>query len=416
MAEAENLLEQLVDSNLLESPRPGRYRLHDLLRLFAHEQAMSEEPEPERTMALQRLLTLYLATTQRADQRIRPGRPIDGEPAVSPQQLSFKDLEDASDWLERERLTLVKAVQQAAAMPPFASIAEELASALRGFFELRSYLGDWQQTGEAALNAARQQRDDRAVATAHLNLGIVALQRHRLDEAMRLLDKSLGGYRKVGDRLGQARALTSIGNVYRMRGDYELAARALEEGLNLRRKEGDRHGEAVTLHIRGLVFIDKGDHQQGIACFEASQALFRELGDRWRQVNVWLRLRDAYRRENRQTDAIEAFAQTLELSRTLGHRRQEAEALTQLGLLYQELGHYRQAIAYLKDALMVRRSVEDHYGEATTLQALGHVLQANGQHQQAKKHLNAADELFERIHARRKAAEIQAAAARESRE
>jgi tetratricopeptide (TPR) repeat protein len=438
VAEAEGLLEQLVDHNLLESPHLGRYRLHDLLRLFAHEQATSDEPESERTMALQRLLTFYLATTQQADQRLRPGRPLDGEPATSLQQLSFTDLDEAARWLEVERATLVKAVQQAAGLPPFARIAGELTTALRGFFELRSYFADWEQTSKAALRAARQRRDDRALATAHLNLGIVALQRHRRHEARWLLDEALSGYRKVADQLGQARALTSIGNLHRARGEYDLAVRSLEEGLDLRRKQGDCHGEAVTLHILGLVFVDQRDYKQGMARFEQSLALFDKLGDRWGQANVRLRLSEAYHRQGRDEDAIDALQQSLKLSRELGHRRQEAEALTQLGLLHHELlrgrprsgplrrltwinakmaslhllapvinrYRYKQAVAYLQDALRVCRSIKDPYGEAATLQHLGKVLQANGQNQQAQTHWKTAIALFEHLDAQREAAEV----------
>ena len=36
--ESERVLERLVDAQLLETPSPGRYRLHDLLRLYAREQ------------------------------------------------------------------------------------------------------------------------------------------------------------------------------------------------------------------------------------------------------------------------------------------------------------------------------------------------------------------------------------------
>ncbi|MHA4820528.1 AfsR family transcriptional regulator, partial [Streptomyces aculeolatus] len=42
--DTEDLLETLVDTSLLESAAPGRYRYHDLLRLFARTCAEREEP------------------------------------------------------------------------------------------------------------------------------------------------------------------------------------------------------------------------------------------------------------------------------------------------------------------------------------------------------------------------------------
>jgi tetratricopeptide (TPR) repeat protein len=410
--EAEELLEQLVILNLLDRPILGRYRLHDLLRLFAYEQAISVEPEAERTMAQQRLFTFYLATTQQADQRIRPGRPLDGELATSPQQLSFRDLGEASEWLELERATLATAVQQAAATPSLLRIAGDLADALRGFFELRSHFTDWEQTGEAALTAAKQERDTRALATARLNLGIVALLRHRLDQAMRLLKAALRGYEQLDDRLGQARALTSIGNLHRNRYRHDLAVHVLKKGLNLRREQGDPHGEAVTLFLLGLA-VEQRNHEEALAHFKQSLALFGQFQDRWGQLNVRYRRGVVYRAQGRNEDAVEAFDKTLELSRELGHRGREADALTQLGLCHHELGHNEQSVTYLEDALSVRRSVGDQYGEAETLRHLGEVLWANGQYQQAQVCWETARVRFDGVGAQREADEVQALATAE---
>jgi hypothetical protein len=53
---AERVLERLADAHLLETPAPGRYRMHDLLRLYARELAAQRHPEPERAAALTRAL------------------------------------------------------------------------------------------------------------------------------------------------------------------------------------------------------------------------------------------------------------------------------------------------------------------------------------------------------------------------
>ncbi|GAB2736592.1 NB-ARC domain-containing protein [Kitasatospora kifunensis] len=54
--QAEDALEQLQDEHLLAQPTPGRYELHDLLRLLAVELA-AVEPEPEPAAPLTRLAT-----------------------------------------------------------------------------------------------------------------------------------------------------------------------------------------------------------------------------------------------------------------------------------------------------------------------------------------------------------------------
>jgi DNA-binding SARP family transcriptional activator len=59
---AEQVLERLVDAQLLETPAPGRYRLHDLPRLYARELACQRHPRSELAAALTRAGVLRRAT------------------------------------------------------------------------------------------------------------------------------------------------------------------------------------------------------------------------------------------------------------------------------------------------------------------------------------------------------------------
>ncbi|MGW6914517.1 NB-ARC domain-containing protein [Kitasatospora sp. NPDC054939] len=58
---AEDLLERLADTGLLQVGEPGRYRFHDLLQLFARHRTLETDPEPERRAALGRLARWYRA-------------------------------------------------------------------------------------------------------------------------------------------------------------------------------------------------------------------------------------------------------------------------------------------------------------------------------------------------------------------
>jgi hypothetical protein len=44
---AERALEGLVDAAMMESPEPGRYRYHDLVRGYARLRALAEPPAPD---------------------------------------------------------------------------------------------------------------------------------------------------------------------------------------------------------------------------------------------------------------------------------------------------------------------------------------------------------------------------------
>jgi DNA-binding SARP family transcriptional activator len=66
---AERALERLVDAQLLETHTPGRYRLHDLLQLYARERARQRHPEPARA-ASTRALGFYVATAWQTLERL----------------------------------------------------------------------------------------------------------------------------------------------------------------------------------------------------------------------------------------------------------------------------------------------------------------------------------------------------------
>ncbi|WP_344343322.1 NB-ARC domain-containing protein, partial [Kitasatospora putterlickiae] len=93
--DAEDLLEALVDVAMVESPFPGRYRYHDLLRAFARRRpaegpetggAGGEDEGREAVAARDRLLDHLLATAGTAFQHAVPGDPAAGVlgPARSP--------------------------------------------------------------------------------------------------------------------------------------------------------------------------------------------------------------------------------------------------------------------------------------------------------------------------------------------
>jgi hypothetical protein len=95
-------LEVLVDAQLLQSPAADRYRFHDLLRAYAAERALAEEPGEARLVATQRVLTWYLHTVEAVAQLVSPHRYRIPLPAPGPEclPLSFGTLTDTLNWCE----------------------------------------------------------------------------------------------------------------------------------------------------------------------------------------------------------------------------------------------------------------------------------------------------------------------------
>ena len=101
---SEAALERLVDARLLETTAPRRYRIRDLVRLFADEQSRRYDTAAERAAASARLLGDAVATIGRAG---RLPQPIDRRYAHEDSSDSLcaspANIEQTPSWIEAER-------------------------------------------------------------------------------------------------------------------------------------------------------------------------------------------------------------------------------------------------------------------------------------------------------------------------
>ncbi|ONI76271.1 hypothetical protein ALI144C_37060 [Actinosynnema sp. ALI-1.44] len=138
VAEARQVLDQLVDEHLVEQPRPDRYELHDLIRLYAAEEARRNESAKARRAALHRVLDWYLHAAVSADSVLRPGRHRDVvspfAPRVAPPRPA--DQHEAIAWFERE-FDVLQAVVRCAATHGWGGHAWRIVLAMATFLDHR---------------------------------------------------------------------------------------------------------------------------------------------------------------------------------------------------------------------------------------------------------------------------------------
>ena len=103
LAQARIALADLTDRNILTEHRPGRYRLHDLLRTYADEQACLVITADERSAAIRRVLDHYVRTAGNAA-RFHPEHYLLPRamptPAIAVE--NFDSGQEATDWFDAE--------------------------------------------------------------------------------------------------------------------------------------------------------------------------------------------------------------------------------------------------------------------------------------------------------------------------
>src|SRR6266568_2233953 len=261
---AEDALEILVDTHLLESRAPDRYRFHDLLRVYAAERATADLPAPEREAAERRLLTWYLRTADAAATAVLPDRYNISLDAAGdgPAPPGFASAEEALAWYDGDRANLVAATRQAAA-----SGLHEIAWRLPvPLFIIFNSCGNWADciaTHRIALESARLAGNRRGEAWVLNNLGD-ALGVTRNPEGLGYLKRSVEIRREAGDRMGEAQAANNLADIYQRLGRTEEALGLLRRTLDLNREVGYQYGEGVALVNLGSTLLDSGQPGQAI--------------------------------------------------------------------------------------------------------------------------------------------------------
>jgi tetratricopeptide (TPR) repeat protein len=237
--QTEELLQDVARAHLIEQGYTwGRWRLHDLVRLYANQQGDTKADIDQREAARTRLFSYYRDAAEAADTRLQspPGRP----------SRRFPSLRSALAWFDEESPNLVATTTMASSTGhPDTAIA--LASALIGFLNYRRSFDDFIAVISTALAIFREFGDRHGEARALNNLGTALREVHRFDDAIDAHTQALTIYRELGDRHHEGRALNNLGAALQQVHRFDDAIDAHTHALTIYRELGDRHGEDSAL-------------------------------------------------------------------------------------------------------------------------------------------------------------------------
>jgi DNA-binding SARP family transcriptional activator/Tfp pilus assembly protein PilF len=194
-----------------------------------------------------------------------------------------------------------------------------------------------------ALELARAIGDLQAEADLVNNLGVMCMERGRLDEALAYYHRTLALSADVS--AGRTQGQNNIGKVLCLQGEYSDAAVKFEEALHLSRSVGSRRSEAEALI--GLCSV----------C--------RLLGDC--------------------TRSFECGREALEVARSSSMRDMEADALNTLGDTYLAIGDIETAEVLYNKANEIAVMYKSARHTAQSYEGLAHVMSARGDLEAARE-------------------------------
>ncbi|GAB2484003.1 BTAD domain-containing putative transcriptional regulator [Streptosporangium sandarakinum] len=268
--EAERALERLADGHLVEADGAGRYRLHDLVRLFASEQALHRETRKALDEMLNRALEFYISAVCLAAkilQHPRYPRWTSAGVTVDVTPLPLISPDGAHEWLEHERVALVAAASQAmaAAEERTARLGVALAFAFYWFLYYSGASSDLFLISRQTLETGRRLYDRDIKANAHNYVAIALEMNNRAAEAVPHLQRQLHLCRQLSDPHGEQKALGSLAVIYNYQERHEEVLRCAEEQLRVSKAIGHRSGEHYAMAYIGLAHHRLGRLDQALA-------------------------------------------------------------------------------------------------------------------------------------------------------
>ncbi|MEU2790226.1 BTAD domain-containing putative transcriptional regulator [Streptomyces sp. NPDC007100] len=382
---AEVLLESLVDTSLLESAAPGRYRFHDLVRLYARSCAeRDEQPPAEREAALSRLLDFYLATAAHMYTLERPGdRLADHTETPHYPGLEFTDRAEALSWLFSETRCLIACALQHTGEKALRR-AVDLLLLSRDMAESGANNHQYEQANLTLLAAARRAGDQHAEGRAHWALSPIYTQSGRLNEADEHAKLATLLGLAAGDSYVAANGPNDRGIIASIQHNHEAAEGYLTQALFAFRENNNKQSEASALCNLSRLHLDTGRVESAVRLAEQGTACYREAGATRRLGNGMYALGMALTLANRLDEATQQLTDALAIFRD--SRQRFWEGMTYLRLAEVDLAAHRPASAanYAEQALSALRGIGGGRWRANALTTLGHALNQIGHTGRAK--------------------------------
>ena len=363
--EVRAVLAVLTQAHLAEAAPgvAGRWRMHDLLRLYAQRLSDAYTEFDGRKRAQDRLLDYYLHMAAAANERLEalPGM-------ATPEE--FAGREDALTWLDAERASLIAAVTMAADVGRD-QVALLLPFALSEYLSWRWRLDDWLAVSSISVAAARRLGDRHREGIALGNhLGLALLEVRRFDDAITACRDAAAIFREIGDRYREGLALGNLGLALAEVRRFEEAITAHQQDVAICREIGDRHEEAIALGGLGRALRGAQRFEEAITAHQQDLAICREIADRHGEAIALNCLGLALEGVQRFEEAITACRDAAAIFREMGDRHYEGEALDHLGLSLREIGRFDEAITAHRDAAAIFLEFNDGHRRDIALQNL----------------------------------------------
>ncbi|HEY2701137.1 MAG TPA: tetratricopeptide repeat protein [Pseudonocardiaceae bacterium] len=386
LTDIQHSLERLRGGHLIQQvDGPSRYRMHDLLRVFAAELAAGEAG-PGRFQAQTRMLSFYLHSAYNSDRCVFPYRPpvpmFALEADVVPAEFGTDDV--ATEWMLRERDNLV-ALAQRAVTDGRHEYVWRLPHTWYGVFRRYGYYDELIAAYEAAIDAVMTCGDAESEGGTRTDLGLLCLAIGDHTRANEQLQLAAAIAQRTGSEIGCAVSQKNLATLFVAIGQYENAVRAGNRALHLAIETHDQSLQSAIIHQMGEIFRHQARYGQAIVEYQQAFLLREITGNRHGQAQTSTELAAAHC-ELGQFDTAEAYCQrALNLVEAIHDIEVAPRAFGVMASIHLHRKDYEATVRYARTAVRLARSARTVPVEAKALDTLAAALYATSFHDAAEE-------------------------------
>ncbi|MER7756304.1 tetratricopeptide repeat protein [Kitasatospora sp. NPDC097643] len=365
----EELLQHLAEAHLVEPGRVwGRWRIHDLVRLYAEEHGRLHADADRREERQTRLFEYYDLFAGAANSYVT-------SPYGFGPPLIFSGREEAAAWLDAEHANLIVA---ATAGPGLGhpEVAVGIALSLTDYLESHFRVDEWIAVNRIALASCRERGDRENEGRVWGNLGLALAAAGRREEAVDAHTRSVRIFHELGERYLEGRACGNLGIAQQEAGSCDEAIETLTRAIDLFRETGHLDDEGTGLTNLGLALHGAKRYEDAVDAHTRAIAILRSLRHRPGEVAAWHNLAGSLRALGRLPEALNAHLQSLLICDQLDDLQGTGEGVLDMAYTLEAMGKRKDARNGLQRAAEIFRETGDRRSEAGAILALGSALLA----------------------------------------
>jgi len=266
---------------------------------------------------------------------------------------------------------------------------------------------------QQALGSFKTINDKKGISACYNNLGLIAQETGKYDDALRLYQLSIDMDIERGDISGAADTKGNLVDIYIYQGNskkalslsneiisecsnnrdkdcvmrslinraamydnllkFDAAIIDLKYAIALARELGDSYAEAMALSNLGLAIWHKGNPEEALKILNNVLDMSSETNDGYDVLNTLWIMSEIYSSQKEYARSNEILLSVLKRYEEMGYKRQAAKVLTSLGRNLTELNEIDKAMGYFEKSLEITLELDAPFELLENYRNLAHV-------------------------------------------